>query len=180
MSHLGLIMVGIFSFHSLAWNGAILQLINHSLITTSLFLILSFLSNHFKTDQVGGFFGLAKVIPKFCFVFFILTLASIGFPSTNGFIGEFTILVGSFQTVAPFAVLSALGLILSAVYMLRINQKVFFGAVPETSFYKKKDLSLIEFFILLPSLIAIFWIGIYPKFFFQWFEVYVKQISVLF
>ena len=64
--------------------------------------------------------------------------------------------------------------------MLRINQKVFFGAVPETSFYKKKDLSLIEFFILLPSLIAIFWIGIYPKFFFQWFEVYVKQISVLF
>ena len=170
MSHLGLIMVGIFSFHSLAWNGAILQLINHSLITTSLFLILSFLSNHFKTDQVGGFFGLAKVIPKFCFVFFLLTLASIGFPSTNGFIGEFTILVGSFQTVAPFAVLSALGLILSAVYMLRINQKVFFGAVPETSFYKKKDLSLIEFFILLPSLIAIFWIGIYPKFFFQWFK----------
>ena len=65
-------------------------------------------------------------------------------------------------------------------HMWRINQKVFFGAVPETSFYKKKDLSLIEFFILLPSLIAIFWIGIYPKFFFQWFEVYVKQISVLF
>ena len=74
-------------------------------------------------------------------------------------------------------VLSALGLI---VYMLRVNQLVFFGAVPEISFKAKKDLSLIEFFILLPSLIAIFWIGIYPKFFFQWFEGYVQQILVLF
>ena len=170
MSHLGLIVVGIFSFHSLAWNGAILQIINHSLIATALFLVLNFLYNHFKSVQIGDFFGLAKIVPKFCFVFFILTLASIGFPSTNGFIGEFSILIGSFQTVAPFAVLSALGLILSAVYMLRVNQLVFFGAVPEISFKAKKDLSLIEFFILLPSLIAIFWIGIYPKFFFQWFE----------
>ena len=180
MSHLGLIVVGIFSFHSLAWNGAILQIINHSLIATALFLVLNFLYNHFKSVQIGDFFGLAKIVPKFCFVFFILTLASIGFPSTNGFIGEFSILIGSFQTVAPFAVLSALGLILSAVYMLRVNQLVFFGAVPEISFKAKKDLSLIEFFILLPSLIAIFWIGIYPKFFFQWFEGYVQQILVLF
>ncbi len=180
MSHLGLILVGVFSFHSLAWNGAILQIINHSLITTSLFLVLSFLYTHFKTVQVGSFFGLARIIPKFCFVFFIFTLASIGFPSTNGFVGEFTILVGSFQTVASFAVFAALGLILSAAYMLRINQKIFFGAIPENSFRTKKDLSLIEFCILLPSLIAIFWIGIYPKFFFQWFEVYVKQILILF
>ena len=180
MSHLGLIVVGIFSFHSLAWNGAILQIINHSLIATALFLVLSFLYNHFKSVQIGDFFGLAKIVPKFCFVFFILTLASIGFPSTNGFIGEFLILVGSFQTVAPFAVLSALGLILSAVYMLRVNQLVFFGAVPEISFKAKKDLNLIEFVIVLPSLIAIFWIGIYPKFFLRWFEGYVQQILTLF
>ena len=180
MSHLGLIVVGIFSFHSLAWNGAILQIINHSLIATALFLVLSFLYNHFKSVQIGDFFGLAKIVPKFCFVFFILTLASIGFPSTNGFIGEFLILVGSFQTVAPFAVLSALGLILSAVYMLRVNQLVFFGAVPEISFKAKKDLNLIEFVIVLPSLIAIFWIGIYPKFFLHWFEGYVQQILTLF
>ena len=104
-SHLSLLVVG----YSLAWNGAILQIINHSLIATALFLVLSV--------QIGDFFGLAKIVPKFCFVFFILTLASIGFPSTNGFIGEFSILIGSFQTVAPFAVLSALGLILSAVYI---------------------------------------------------------------
>ena len=76
-------------------------------------------------------------LKKFCFVFFILTLASIGFPSTNGFIGEFTILVGSFQTVAPFAVLSALGLILSAVYMLRIKES-FFWCCSRNFFLQKK------------------------------------------
>lgn len=179
ISHLGLIVVGLFSFQKIAWDGAILQIINHSLITSSLFLILSFLDKRFQSSNINNFSGLAKLTPKICIFFFIFSLASIGFPGLNGFIGEFSILIGTFKSTNFFAMLaalgSALGMILSAVYMLRINQAIFFGKSQNTT----KDLNYKELVTVLPSIIFIFWIGIYPNFFLEWFKISVSQILIL-
>ena len=179
-SHLGMIVLGIFALHYFTWNGAILQIINHAITTAAIFLIIGILGQHFQSTKIGDFYGLAKIIPKICVFFFLFTLSAIGFPSTGNFVGELFILLGSFQTVRWFAILSALGMIFSAVYMLRINQKIFYGATPQQSFITKKDLTIRELMTLVPMLIIVFWIGIYPKFFLHSFEVYIqKNLSAL-
>ena len=175
VSHLGMIVLGIFALHLFTWSGAILQIINHSVTTAAIFLLLGLLGYHFKSTKIGDFYGLAKTTPKLCVFFFIFTLSAIGFPSTGSFVGELFIFVGSFQTVLYFAIFAALGVILSAVYMLRINQKIFFGATHKQIFATKKDLNLREILALLPFIVIIFWIGIYPKFLLSNFEVYVQQ-----
>jgi NADH-quinone oxidoreductase subunit M len=175
LSHLGMITLGIFSLHFLTWNGALLQIINHSVTTAAIFLILGFLGQHFQSTKIGDFYGLAKVTPKLCVCFFLFTLSAIGFPSTGSFVGELLIFLGGFQTVLWFAIFAALGVILSAVYMLRINQKIFFGKQAKDVFLTKTDLNLREILVLLPMLIVVFWIGLYPKFFFNSFEFYIQS-----
>ena len=174
-SHLGMIVFGIFSFHFLTWNGAILQIINHAITTAGLFLLIWLLAEHFGSTKMGNFYGLARVTPRFCICFLLFSLSAIGFPGTGSFIGELLIFLGSFESVLWYAILAALGVILSAIYMLNINQKIFYGATPKESFSQKKDLAFKELVILLPMLFVIFWIGIYPKPFIANFEVYIQQ-----
>lgn len=175
LSHLGMIVLGIFALHFFTWNGAILQIINHAVTTAAIFLIVGILAQHFQSTKIGDFYGLAKVTPKICVVFFFFTLSAIGFPSTGSFVGELFIFLGAFQTTRLFAILAALGMILSAVYMLRINQKIFYGTSSKASFASKKDLNFRELITLIPMLIIIFWIGIYPQFFLNSFEVYIQE-----
>jgi NADH-quinone oxidoreductase subunit M len=115
-------------------------------------------------------------MPVFAAFFMIVTLSSIGLPGTNGFVGEFTILLGTFKSNVIYAVLGAIGIILAAVYMLRMYQRVMFGKITKPENENLKDLNLREKLVLIPLIVAIFWIGIYPKPFFSRMEPSVKAL----
>jgi NADH-quinone oxidoreductase subunit M len=176
VSHLGFVVLGIFALTVQGVEGAILQMVNHGLSTGALFLLVGMLYERRHTRLIQDFGGLARIIPAFTAVFLIVTLSSIGLPGLNGFVGEFLILVGTFRINALYAVLAMLGIILAAVYMLWMFQRVMFGPVTEDANRRLPDLTPREVAVLVPILILIVWIGIYPQPFLRTTEASVKQL----
>jgi NADH-quinone oxidoreductase subunit M len=213
VSHLGFVMLGVFALNPQGLTGAILQSVNHGLSTGALFLIVGFLYDRFHTRELAAFGGLWKSLPLLAPLALIVTLSSAGLPGLNGFTGEFTILLGAFgsQAIARlglpaywFAGTAALGVILAAVYLLAMFEKVFLGpraggaaphaepavgaqkvepaAPPGTTPLRPSaaappaDLSLRELLVLLPLLLLIFWIGLYPAPFFRLIDPTVQQL----
>lgn len=176
VSHLGFVMMGIFSFNALAMKGAILQMINHGLSTGALFLLVGMIYERRHTRLIEEFGGLARVMPAFATLFLIVTLSSIGLPGLNGFVGEFLILQGTFMNYRIFAILGASGVIFAAVYMLRMFQRVMYGEVTNPKNTVLKDLSRREWAVLLPVLLLIFWIGLYPTPFLRTTEASVNAL----
>jgi NADH-quinone oxidoreductase subunit M len=174
VSHLGFVMLGLFAFNPQGVAGSILQMINHGLSTGALFLIVGMIYERRHTRDMDAFGGLWKVMPIYGALTLIVTLSSMGLPGLNGFVGEFTILLGAWQagqTGGPigsywFAGLAAIGVILAAVYMLFMFQKLFLGPVNKDENKSLKDLNWREIVTLAPLVIFIFWIGLYPKPFF--------------
>jgi NADH-quinone oxidoreductase subunit M len=174
VSHLGFVMLGLFALNPQGIQGGILQMINHGLSTGALFLIVGMIYERRHTRDLNAFGGLWKIMPVYGTLTLIVTLSSMGLPGLNGFIGEFTILLGAWgagEATGPlgsywFAGLAALGVILAAVYMLFMFQKMFLGPVDKDENRTLKDLNWREIATLLPLLVFIFWIGIYPKPFF--------------
>jgi NADH-quinone oxidoreductase subunit M len=174
VSHLGFVMLGLFALNPQGIAGGILQMINHGLSTGALFLIVGMIYERRHTRDMDAFGGLWKVMPIYGALTLIVTLSSMGLPGLNGFVGEFTILLGAWdagQTGGPFgsywfAGLAAVGVILAAVYMLFMFQKMFLGPVNKDENKSLKDLNWREIVTLAPLLIFIFWIGLYPKPFF--------------
>jgi len=162
VSHLGFCMIGMFSFNNQGVSGSILQMINHGLSTGALFLIVGIIYERAHTRMIGDFGGVSKIMPIFWGFFMIVTLSSIGLPLTNGFVGEFLIILGVFQVSKICAALTATGVILGAIYMLWMFKRVMYG-VPNEKIQKFKDLNLREIFVLAPIIIMIFWIGLYPE-----------------
>jgi NADH-quinone oxidoreductase subunit M len=171
VSHLGFVMLGLFALNPLGIQGGILQMINHGLSTGALFLIVGMIYERRHTRDVDAFGGLWKVMPVYAALTLIVTLSSMGLPGLNGFVGEFTILLGAFGSQAIgspwFAGLAALGVILAAIYMLYMFQKMFLGPLDKDENQKLKDLNVREIVTLVPLLVFIFWIGLYPKPFFD-------------
>lgn len=175
VSHLGFVMLGLFALNPQGIQGAILQMVNHGLSTGALFLLVGMIYERRHTRDIEAFGGLWKVMPIYGALTLIVTLSSMGLPGLNGFVGEFTILLGAWgagQAGAPygsywFAGLSALGVILAAVYMLFMFQKLFLGPVTKDENRNLKDLNWREIVTLLPLLVFIFWIGLYPQPFFS-------------
>jgi NADH-quinone oxidoreductase subunit M len=161
VSHLGFCMIGMFSFNNQGIAGSILQMINHGLSTGALFLIVGMIYERSHTRIIDKFGGVSKVMPIFWGFFMIVTLSSIGLPLTNGFVGEFLIILGVFKVSKISAALTATGVILGAIYMLWMFKRVMYG-VPNEKVQKFKDLDLREIIVLVPIIIMIFWIGIYP------------------
>jgi NADH-quinone oxidoreductase subunit M len=163
VSHLGFVMAGIFAINYQGIDGSILQMVNHGISTGGLFLIVGMLYERRHTRLIEDFGGLAKIMPVYAAFVMVIVFSSIGLPGTNGFIGEILILIGLFKTSIPAAVLAATGIILGAVYMLRMYQRVVFGKVKHAENKALKDLNKREVLTLLPIILLIVWIGFYPK-----------------
>ncbi|MGO9093455.1 MAG: NADH-quinone oxidoreductase subunit M [bacterium] len=167
VSHLGYVMLGMFAFNMQGIQGSIYQMLNHGISTGSLFLIVGMIYERRHTRLIADFGGLSKVMPVYAVFFMIVTLSSIGLPGTNGFVGEFLILLGAFQSNVIYGVLAATGVVLGAAYMLWMFQRVMFGKITRPENEKLKDLNAREISILVPMVIMIFLMGIYPKLFFS-------------
>jgi NADH-quinone oxidoreductase subunit M len=175
VSHLGYVMLGMFALNMQGVQGSIYQMLNHGISTGSLFLIVGMVYERRHTRMISEFGGLAKVMPIFAVFFMIVTLSSIGLPGTNGFVGEFLILLGAFQSNIVYGVLAAAGVILGAAYMLWMFQRVMFGKITNPENEKLKDLSAREITVLVPMVILILLMGIYPKPFFSRMDVTVEK-----
>jgi NADH-quinone oxidoreductase subunit M len=170
VSHLGFVVLGIFSFTDQGLQGALYQMLNHGISTGALFIIVGMIYDRRHTRQIAEFGGLASVMPVYSSLFLVVTLSSIALPLLNGFVGEFLILVGTFtSTVLPYArlftALAATGMVLSAVYMLWMYQRVIFGESRNSENLKLADLNGREKFVLAPIIALIFLMGIYPEMF---------------
>ena len=163
VSHLGAVMLGIFALNQQGLDGGVLQMINHGISTGGLFLVIGMIYERRHTRMISDFGGIAKVMPVYSFFVMVIVFSSIGLPGTNGFIGEILILMGAFKASALAAVFASTGVILGAAYMLWMNQRFLFGKITNRENAALKDLNLREVAILLPVLILILWIGIYPK-----------------
>jgi NADH-quinone oxidoreductase subunit M len=175
VSHLGYVMLGMFAFNMQGIEGSIYQMLNHGISTGSLFLIVGMLYERRHTRLIADFGGLSKVMPIYAVFFMIVTLSSIGLPGTNGFVGEFLILLGAFQSNVVYGVLAATGVVLGAAYMLWMFQRVMFGKITRPENEKLKDLNAREITILVPMVIVIFLMGIYPKLFFSKMDASVEK-----
>ena len=163
VSHMGFVTLGIFALNSQGLEGGILQMINHGVSTGALFLAVGVIYERTHTRMIADYGGIAAKVPVYATFLLIITLSSIGLPGTNGFIGEFTILLGAFQYKAVYAVIASLGIILGAGYMLWLYQRVAFGTVTNPHNEHLTDMNLREIAAALPLLVLVFWIGLYPN-----------------
>ena len=165
VSHLGFVVLGIFTMNAQGVSGGILQMVNHGLSTGALFLLVGMLYERRHTRLIEDFGGLWKQMPLFGLFLLIVTFSSVGLPGLNGFVGEFTILVGAFRANPVYAVFAALGVILGAWYMLTMFRQVMHGPLDKPANRELKDLSAREIAVLVPIIILIFLIGIFPNLF---------------
>ncbi|GBE04923.1 MAG TPA: NADH-quinone oxidoreductase subunit M [Nitrospirae bacterium] len=177
VSHMGFVTLGLFALNSQGLEGGILQMVNHGIITGALFLMVGIIYERTHTRVIADYGGIAHAVPWYAGIFMIFTLASIGLPGTNGFIGEFLIILGAFKAHMIIGVLSALGIIIGAAYMLRLYQQVFFEKL--NSSYENHplpDLNLREVITLLPLIVLVFWIGFYPETFLSYMHLSVENL----
>jgi NADH-quinone oxidoreductase subunit M len=175
ISHLGFVILGIFSLNPQGIEGAILQMVNHGISTGALFMAVGFLYERRHTRDMDEFGGLWKIMPVYAVLTLIVSLSSMGLPGLNGFVGEFTILLGAWGAGSAggvlgsywYAGLSALGVILAAVYILFMFQKLFLGPVTNPKNEGLKDLNAREIITIAPLIICMFWIGLFPQPFFE-------------
>jgi NADH-quinone oxidoreductase subunit M len=167
VSHLALVMLGLFALNPQGVAGAILQMVNHGLSTGALFLLVGMIYERRHVRDVGAFGGIAKVMPAYAVFFAFAMFASVGLPGLNGFVGEVLILLGVFAANPGFALLGATTLILGAVYMLWMYKRVFFGEVVHEANQKLLDLSWREKIVAIAITVPMIWIGVYPATFLQ-------------
>jgi len=175
VSHLGFVVLGITALNVQGIQGSIYQMLNHGVSTGALFLLVGMLSDRRHTRLIAQFGGLKKVMPRFVAVFLLITLSSIGLPGLNGFVGEFLILLGAFRWDPRFASFAALGVILSAVYMLWMFQRVNYGPVSSDANASLPDLSVREQWVIVPTVVMAIVMGLAPGLFLRPMEPTVER-----
>ncbi|MGC8653718.1 MAG: complex I subunit 4 family protein, partial [Candidatus Kryptoniota bacterium] len=180
VAHLGFVVLGIFAITVESVQGSVIQMVNHGFTTGMLFLLVGMLYDRRHTREINEFGGLARVLPLLATFFMIAMLGSIGLPGLNGFVGEFLILLGSFKSEflgnEAYAIVATSGVILAAVYMLWMYQRVFFKTVDNPHNQTLKDLSFREAAVLVVMVVFIVWIGLYPMTFLSKSEPAVKAL----
>jgi NADH-quinone oxidoreductase subunit M len=182
VAHLGLVMLGIAALTSTSTSGAVLQSVNHGLSTGALFLLVGVLYERRHTRRIEDYGGIARFVPVTATLFVLATLSSIGLPGLNGFVGEFLILVGTFNSpTAPrwWAVVGTSGMILSAIYLLTLVQRVFWTPVRREENRALKDISSTELIACAAMLVFVVWIGVAPNFFLDKIHGSVEQLLAL-
>ena len=163
VSHMGMVMLGMFALNPVGLSGSIIQQLNHGISTGGLFLIVGIVYERRHTREIAEYGGLSKVMPVYAAIFMVMMMSSIGLPTLNGFIGELLILQGAFIANIWWAVVAASSLVLGAAYMLWLYQRTMFGKVENPKNEKLPDLNLREIATFVPLIILAVWIGIYPK-----------------
>jgi NADH-quinone oxidoreductase subunit M len=176
VSHLGFCVLGIFALNQTGIEGSILQMVNHGLSTGALFLLVGVIYDRRHTRMLSDFGGIARVVPVFSVFLVIAVLSSVGLPGLNGFVGEFLILVGTFKWSPLFGILATTGVILAAIYLLWLVQKVLFGPITHEENRKLKDVTWNEVAAILPLVVLMVWIGVHPTTFLRRIEPSVREL----
>jgi NADH-quinone oxidoreductase subunit M len=163
VAHLGFVMLGLLAVDLLAWQGALIQMINHGLSTGALFLLVGMLYDRRHTKQFADYSGIAKVMPVFAFFLVFSALASVGLPALNGFVGEFLILLGTYRTLPVWAALATFGVVLAAIYLLKMLYETLWGPLTHDENRGLSDLSAREIVTLVPLCVLMLWIGVAPN-----------------
>jgi NADH-quinone oxidoreductase subunit M len=167
VSHLGFVMLGMFALNPMGIGGSVLQMINHGISTGALFLLVGMVYERRHTRMIADYGGLAKQMPMYAALFLIAALSSMGLPALNGFIGEFTILLGAANSTAygtiAYAVVAAIGIVLGAAYLLWLYQRVFWGPLDNPANAVLKDVNRRELGLMIALIALMIWVGIYPK-----------------
>jgi len=177
VAHMGFVTIGIFTFNVQGIEGAIFQMLSHGVVSAALFLCVGVVYDRMHSRMIGSYGGLVHRMPAYAAVFMVFTLASIGLPGTSGFIGEILVLVGIFQVSTWVAAGAALGVILSAAYMLWLYRRVIFGALTKDDLKSILDLDRREIAIFAPLVIAVLWMGIYPSSFLDAITVSAQNLA---
>jgi NADH-quinone oxidoreductase subunit M len=162
VSHLGFVMLGIFALTVQSIQGALMVMINHGISTGALFLLIGMIYERKHSRMIDSYGGIARVVPMFAALLTLVSLSSIGLPGTNGFIGEFLVLVGSFPTVPGYTIIAATGVIFAAAYLLWAIQRILFNRLDKPENEGLSDLNWRELGIMAPLVAAIIWLGVYP------------------
>ncbi len=176
VSHLGFCVLGIFAFNQAAIEGSILQMVNHGLSTGALFLLVGVVYDRRHTRMLADYGGIAQTMPLYATLFVIAALSSVGLPGLNGFVGEFLILAGSFRTHPIAAIMAATGVILAAIYLLWLVQRVFFGPITSEENRFIPDIAWNEVAAMVPLIVLMVWIGVRPNVFLRKMTPSVQQL----
>jgi NADH-quinone oxidoreductase subunit M len=176
VSHMGLVMLGMFALNPVGLTGSIIQQLNHGISTGGLFLIVGIVYERRHTREISEYGGLSKVMPVYAAIFLIMTMSSIGLPTLNGFIGEFLILQGVFVANKVWAAFAASGVVLGAAYMLYLYQRTMFGKIENPKNEGLPDLNHREFVTFAPLIVLAVWMGLYPAPFLRRLETSVNHI----
>ncbi|MDC1538917.1 NADH-quinone oxidoreductase subunit M [Pelagibacteraceae bacterium] len=163
VAHMGFVTIGIFAFNSQGIEGSIFQMISHGIVSAALFLCVGVVYDRMHTRQISDYGGVSNVMPNYAIVFMIFILASLGLPGTSGFVGEILVLIGIFKTNYLVAFFAATGVVLSACYSLSLYRRVCFGEINNDKVKVLKDMSYSEFITLIPLLILVILLGVYPN-----------------
>lgn len=179
VSHMGYILLGLFVFNEYGYTGGLYQMLNHGVSTGALFLLVGMIYERTHSREIKKYGGLASALPLFTICFFIITLSSIAVPMTNGFVGEFFILLGTYIANPGFAYVAVSGVVLGAVYMLWMFKRVFFGQKGELvndSHHPLHDLNVREMAVMAPLLLMVFWMGLFPNQFLNYSKVSIEKL----
>jgi len=163
VAHMGFVTIGIFSFNIYGLQGAMVQMLSHGLVSAALFLCVGVVYDRLHTREINRYGGVVSVMPKYAAIFMFFTMASIGLPSTSGFVGEFLVLLGAFKANVWVAALAATGVVLGAAYALWLYARVVFGEIKNDEVKSMQDVTGRELLFFIPVIILVLWLGVYPK-----------------
>ena len=176
VAHMGFVTIGIFSLTKQGLEGSIIHMMSHGLISAALFLCVGVVYDRYHSRMISSYGGLVNIMPKYALVFMIFVLAALGLPGTSGFVGEFLVLVGTFQVNIFVAVLASLGVVLAAAYMLWLYKRVIFGKMASSEIKEMADLNKTEIYVFASLVFLTLFFGIYPEPLFNTIDISVNNL----